>query len=178
MAEWRIRYYGDPILRVRSEPVGEITDEIRELVRFMIDYADNHNGIGFAAVQLGVPLRIFVLRDYVVGEEGKWTISPEPKVFINPKIVWKSEETEEDEEGCLSIPGFKAGPVERPRKVRIEATDLEGNTFTEEREGMNARVSFHENDHVNGVLYIDRLPHNARKKLEPELQALKKQYHP
>lgn len=175
MAKWTFRYYGDPILRKQSEPVEEITDEIKELAHFMIDYADNHNGIGLSAVQVGVPIRLFVLRDYVVLPDGKWTVSA-PKVFINPKIVWKSKETEIDDEPCMSIPGLNVGPIERPVKVRFEATDLDGNHFVEERQGINARVSFHENDHLNGVLQIDRAPPRVRKKIEPDLQAIKKKY--
>jgi len=175
MAGWTFRYYGDPILREHSKPVEEITEEIKELAHFMIDYADNNNGIGLSAVQVGVPIRLFVLRDYVVLPDGKWTVSA-PKVFINPKIVWKSKETETDHEGCMSFPGIQVGPIERPVKLRIEATDLDGNPFVEEREEINARVSFHENDHLNGVLHIDRVPPRARKKIEADLQAIKQKY--
>jgi peptide deformylase len=175
MAKWRFRYYGDPVLRQKSEPIEEITDEIKELARYMIYYADNHNGIGLSAVQLGVPIRLFVLRDYIVQPDGKWTVSP-PKIYINPKIVWKSEETNIDTEGCMSVPNLNVGPIERPNELTIEATDLEGNRFIEQREGLNARVSFHENDHLNGVLQIDRLPPNVRKRIEPQLLAIKKKY--
>lgn len=175
MEKWRFRYYGDPVLRQHSEPIEEITDEIKELTRFMIHYADNHNGIGLSAVQVGVPIRLFVLRDYIVQPDGKWKVS-EPKVFINPKIIWRSEETNIDTEGCMSLPNLNVGPIERPTHVKIEAQDLEGNVFVEEREGLNARVTFHENDHLNGTLQIDRLPPNVRKKIEPELKAMKKKY--
>lgn len=175
MAKWTFRYFGDPVLRKRSEEIAEITDEIKELAHFMINYADNNNGIGLSAVQVGVPIRLFVLRDYVILPDGKWTVTP-PKVFINPKIIAKSKETEIDMEGCMSFPGLQVGPLERPVRVTIEATDLEGNLFTEEREGLNARVSFHENDHLNGVLHIDRAPLHIRKKLEPQLQEIKKKY--
>lgn len=174
--KWRLRYYGDPVLRKHSEPIEEITGEIKELAHFMIDYADNHNGIGLSAVQVGVPIRLFVLRDYVILPDGTWAVS-EPKIFINPKIVWKSKEMNIDNEACMSIPGLNEGPVERPSRVRIEALDLDGNPFTEEREGLNARVSFHENDHLNGVLCIDRLPPAVRKRIEPDLQEIKKKYH-
>ncbi len=173
--KWSLRYFGDPVLREHSKPIEEITDEIKELAHFMIDYADNNNGIGLSAVQVGVPIRLFTLRDYVILPDGKWTLSA-PKVFINPKIIWKSKETELDTEGCLSFPNLQIGPIERPLKIQIEATDLEGNRFTEEREGLNARVAFHENDHLNGVLYIDRLPPRVRKDIEPKLQEIKKQY--
>lgn len=176
MAKWRFRYYGDPILRQHSLPIEKITDEIKELARFMIHYADNNNGIGLSAIQVGVPIRLFVLRDYIIPPDGgRWTYSA-PKIFINPKIIWKSEETNVDTEGCMSLPKLNLGPIERPTYVKIEAQDLDGNTFIDEREGLNARVTFHENDHLNGVLHIDRLPPNVRKKIEPQLQAIKKKY--
>jgi peptide deformylase len=76
----------------------------------------------------------------------------------------------------MSVPNLNVGPIERPNEVTIEATDLEGNRFIEQREGLNARVSFHENDHLNGVLQIDRLPPNVRKRIEPQLLAIKKKY--
>lgn len=177
MGKWRFRYYGDPILREHSKPVAEITDEIKALAHFMIHYADNHNGIGLSAIQVGIPIRLFVLRDYVVLPDGKWVTSA-PKVFINPKIIWKSDETEIDLEGCMSIPGLQIGPIERPFQVHMEATDLDGNLFVDQREGINARVSFHENDHLNGVLILDRVSSKVRKKFEPALLEIKKKYNP
>lgn len=177
MAKWRFRYYGDPVLRQKSVPIEEITEEIKELARYMTYFADNNNGIGLSAVQLGVPIRMFVLRDYIVQPDGRWTVGG-PKVFINPKIIWKSEEIEVDTEGCMSVPHLNVGPIERPSAMKIEATDLDGNLFVEEKEGINARVRFHENDHLNGVLQIDRLPPNVRKKIEPQLHAIKKKYNP
>lgn len=175
MSKWTLRYFGDPVLRKRSKSVEKITDEIKELVRFMIDYIDNNSGIGLAAVQVGVPIRLFVLRDYIISSDGEWTFS-EPKIFINPKILWKTKETKLDQEGCLSIPGLRLGPIERPDKVRVEAINLDGKKFIDERDGINARVFFHENDHLNGVFFIDRLPIAVRKKIENDLQILKKKY--
>lgn len=174
-SKWYLRYYGDPVLREHSKPIEEITDEIKELAHFMIRYADENNGIGLSAVQVGVPIRLFVLRDYIHLPDGTWTVSA-PKIFINPKIVWISKETEEDTEACMSVPGLNVGPIERPKYVKIEAQDLSGKTFVDEREGLNARVSFHENDHLNGVLQIDRLPPATRKKITPELNEIKKRY--
>ena len=175
MAKWRFRYYGDPVLRAHCQPIEEITDEIKELAHFMIEYADNNRGIGLAAPQVGMPIRLFILRDYVVLPDGKWTVS-EPKVFINPKILWKSKEMTIDTEGCMSFPDMPVGPIERPKEIHIEATDLEGNRFVDKREGLNARVTFHENDHLNGVLHIDRLPPRVRKQIEPDLHAIKEKY--
>ncbi|NGX37461.1 MAG: Peptide deformylase [Chlamydiae bacterium] len=175
MAKWRLRYWGDPVLREHCQPIEEITDEIKELALFMIDYVDNNRGIGLAAPQVGVPIRLFILRDYILLPDGKWVTS-EPKVFINPKIIWKSKETTIDSEGCLSFPNMTVGPIERPQEIHIEATDLDGNIFIDKREGMNARVTFHENDHLNGVLHIDRLSPRVRKKIEPQLHEIKENY--
>lgn len=172
----RLRYYGDPILREHSEPIKEITPEIKKLAREMVDFIDNNNGAGLSACQVGIPIRLFVLRNYIILPDGQWTLSA-PVVFINPKLIWKSKETETDTEGCLSIPKMSVGPVERPVKVIFEALDLDGKTFRDEREGLNARVTCHENDHLNGVLYIDRLPPSVRKKIEPQLREVKKKYY-
>lgn len=177
MKKWTFRYYGDPVLREHSKKIDEVTDEIKQLARYMTYYADNNNGIGLSAVQLGIPIRLFVLRDYIILPDGTWTVSA-PKVFINPKILWKSKETETDTEACMSFPDLQVGPIDRPKKVKIEAIDLDGNVFVEEREGLNARVSFHENDHLNGVLHIDRLPPKVRKKIDPDLREIKKKYGP
>lgn len=170
-----IRYYGDKILRTRCEPVKEITDEIKTLVQKMIETMDESKGIGLAAPQVGYPLRIFVLRNYIESAEGDLSFS-EPLVYINPVISNPSVKKVSDTEGCLSIPGIRE-EVERPLKIRIEAMTLEGVPFAEEVEGYNARVRMHENDHLNGVLFIDRLNLRKRKKLEPVLKEIQKKYH-
>ncbi|MGC1877887.1 MAG: peptide deformylase [Rhabdochlamydiaceae bacterium] len=170
----KIYYYGHPILRKRCEPVKEITDEIRKLARDMIETMDKYDGIGLAAPQVGHPIRMFVLRNYLFTEEGHWTLS-EPKVYINPKLTNPSEDLVSDTEGCLSLPGLRLH-VDRPDKIVIEALDLEGKTFIESLEGYNARIRMHENDHINGVLFIDRVDLNTRKKIEPQLKEMKKKY--
>lgn len=170
----QITYYGNPILRKKGEPVQEITDEIRQLVRDMIETCDAHNGIGLAAQQVGRPLRLFILRRYIHHPDGKWGVS-EPKVYINTKILEHSKETEVDTEGCLSFPRLRFS-VERPSKIKVESTNLEGERIVEEIDGYNARVIMHENDHTNGVLYIDRVDDKTRRMLEPELREIKKKY--
>ncbi len=150
----------------------KITDEIRKLASDMIETMDKSNGIGLAAPQVGKELRLFVLRNYIPDAEGKLTLS-EPHVFINPKLFSPSAEMVEEEEGCLSVPGIKCF-VTRPVRITIEATDLEGNLFREELEGYNARVRMHENDHINGTLFIDRIDEKTRREIEPALRALKK----
>ncbi len=172
----KIYYYGHPVLRKRCEPVLEITDEIRKLAKDMIETMDKNDGIGLAAPQVGHPIRMFVLRNYIFTDDGRWTLS-EPKVYINPRLLAPGEEKLIDTEGCLSLPGLRL-PVERPDKITVEAMDLEGNIFIEQLEGYNARVRMHENDHINGVLFIDRVDGNTRKKIDPALREIKKKYNP
>ena len=169
-----IHYYGDPILRRHCEPIVEITDAIICLVNDMIETMDKSNGIGLAAPQVGFPIRLFVLRNYVFNEDEKWTFS-EPIVFINPKISIVGNGLVSDTEGCLSLPGIRL-EITRPDKITVEATGLDGKVFYETLDDYNARVRMHENDHINGVLFIDRADLNARKKIEPELRALKQKY--
>lgn len=172
----KIYYYGHPVLRKHCELISEITDEIRKLASDMIETMDKNDGIGLAAPQVGHSIRMFVLRNYISTEDGQWTMS-EPKVFINPKISSPSDEIDTDTEGCLSLPGLRL-EIDRPHKIRVEAMDLEGHLFIEELEGYNARVRMHENDHINGVLFIDRIDVPARKKIDPILKQIKKKYNP
>ena len=167
-------YYGNKKLRTRCESVGEITSDLCKLVADMIETMDAKNGIGIAAPQVGHLLRLFVVRDYIELEDGKLSLSA-PKVYINPKLSRLSEETCIEKEGCLSIPGLRE-EVERPLRIRIEALNLQGELFMEELEGYNARSRMHENDHLNGVLYIDRIDAGRRKKIEPMLKLLERKY--
>ncbi len=170
----KIYRYGHPVLRKRCEPVVEITDEIRQLVADMIETMDQNEGIGLAAPQVGHPIRLFVLRNYIYADEGKWTLS-EPKVYINPKLTSPGTEMLSDTEGCLSLPGLRL-EVDRPDRITVEAMDLEGKTFVEELEGYTARIRMHENDHINGVLFIDRVDLHTRKQIDPLLKQIKKKY--
>jgi len=167
-------YYGNPILRKKGEPITEITDEIRELAAAMIEYFDNNNGIGLSAQQVGKAIRLFVLRRYIHLPDGRWTTS-EPHVYINPKILERSKETWVEEEGCMSIPKLQL-PVERPLKIKVESTKLDGSKIIEDLEGINARVVMHENDHINGVLYIDRVKDKYLKPVQDKLREIKKKY--
>lgn len=169
----KIRLYGDPVLRKKGEPIHEINDEIRKLAHDMIETMDVDNaGIGLAAQQVGHALRMFVLRRYIDTLDGRWTVS-DPVVYINPKIMAVSKETWVQDEGCLSIPKLNL-PVERPYKVKVESTKLDGSHVVEEFEGINARVILHENDHINGVLYIDRVEKKFLRDVEPYLRNMKK----
>lgn len=156
-------------------PVEAITPEIKKLAYDMIETMDKSNGCGLAAPQVGHSIRMFVLRDYIFTEDGRWT-QAEAKVFINPKLSSPGQQEIIDTEGCLSLPGLRL-EIARPDKITIEAMGLDGNIFVEEIEGYNARIRMHENDHINGVLFCDRLDVNARKKIDPLLQQIKKKYH-
>jgi peptide deformylase len=172
----KIYHYGHPILRKRAEPITEITDEIRKLASDMIETMDKGDGIGLAAPQVGHSIRMFVLRNYIYTEDGRCTLS-EPKVYINPKLSAPGDCILTDSEGCLSFPGLRLD-VDRPERITVEAMDLEGNIFVEESEGYNARVRMHENDHINGVLFIDRIDAKMRKMIDPLLREIKKKHRP
>lgn len=176
MAKLPITYLGNPVLRQKCEPIEEITGEIKKLAEDMIDTADQVHCIGLSAPQVGLPIRLFVLRNYIFNEDGSWGVS-DPIVFINPHIKIINEKTWVDEEGCGSIPGLRV-PVERPMGIEVEALDLEGKPFKETIDGLNARVRLHENDHINGVLMIDRLNKKKKKQIEPILHRIKKKYSP
>ncbi|MCG3175944.1 MAG: Peptide deformylase [Candidatus Omnitrophica bacterium] len=139
--------YPEKVLTTRTRTVERITDQERRLVRDMIDTMYAESGVGLAANQVGVSLQIFVASaDQVRGKE---------LVAINPVIIRK-EGVIREFEGCLSIPEFYE-PVKRSRKVRLRALDLEGRTYEMDGEGLLARIFQHEIDHLNGVLFVDRL---------------------
>jgi peptide deformylase len=148
MASRTIITLPDKRLRRISEPVGKITAEIKKLVEDMFETMYDAPGIGLAAVQVGVLKRVVTMD--LSKKEG----ATEPKVFINPEIVWRSEEQSTYEEGCLSIPEVHED-VERPARVKVKYLDLEGKAHEEEAEGLFATCIQHEVDHLNGVLFID-----------------------
>lgn len=174
----QVLYYGNPILRKHCEEVKEVNDEIRALITDMLETMDANNAAGLAAPQIGELVRIFVLRDYLIEDQGtKWTLSQDVNIYINPKIEIVSKEEEEYPEGCLSLPNMRI-KVWRPIKIKVHAIGFNGEPFEEIVEGYNARVRLHENDHLNGVLTIDRVDPKTRRMLEPHLRALKKKYNP
>lgn len=167
-----LSYYGDPVLRKKAEPVMEITDEIRELVKNMIVTMNHWKGVGLAAPQVGVSLRIYVSNIDFEDDLGEVHFC-EPKVYINPILTNRSEIMVEKSEACLSIPGLYA-PVSRPLSVEVEALNLEGQKFTEKTTRYLARCMMHENDHLDGVLFIDRIKGKLRKEIELELKKFKR----
>jgi len=167
-----LAYYGDPVLRRKADPINEISSDIKELVEKMIETMDSCNGIGLAAPQVNHSLRLFITRAPREKEQGELE-GGDVQVFINPTLSMPSEGSWKASEGCLSIPGMN-GEVERPREITVEYTTLEGNKAKDRFIGWPARVIMHENDHINGVLFIDRLAREERTKWAPLLHALEK----
>lgn len=144
---------GDPRLREPSRKIFRVTPEIRQLIEDMIETMDENDGVGLAAVQIGEMQRVIVIE--VPEDEDIWG-SGELYVTLNPEIVKASHETEVGIEGCLSIRGY-VGEVERAAEVLVRGMDVNGKPFRLRPRGYLARVFQHEIDHLNGVLYIDRL---------------------
>lgn len=170
----KLRYYGDPILRQKSEEVKEINDEIRDLVKDMIEIMHAHNGMGLAAIQIGVPLRIFITTVRSVDSSG-YPVYGSPVVYINPKVTVTDPTVWVEQEGCLSLPKIYED-VPRPTSIKIEAFDEDGKPFEEELTLWMARPRLHENDHLNGVLSIDRAPSHRKSALRSQLKKIKKRY--
>lgn len=148
-----IRLYGDPVLREKSRPVEEFDDDVRRLVADLMETMYAADGIGLAAPQVGVPLRVFV---YDVRDPDL-----EPGALVNPEIVLR-EGTDRDEEGCLSLPGLSE-VVERAERVVVRGLDESGDPVEIEAEGLLSRCLQHEKDHLDGVLFIDHLSPIKRK---------------
>jgi peptide deformylase len=141
-----VRQYPDPVLRRETHEVTEFDDELRQLVQRMWSIMDDAFGVGLAAPQLGLLLRLFTWRV----EEGD-----EPQVLVNPRITWSSEETDVAEEGCLSLGDMRVD-VRRPVAIKVTGQDLDGTELELEPEGFLARVFQHEIDHLDGVLAFER----------------------
>ena len=153
----------DRRLRLVSEPVDKITPEIRKLVDDMFETMYDAPGIGLAAIQVAEPVRLITMDLAKKNEEGE--VNPQPRVFINPEILSSSEEVSVYEEGCLSIPEYYE-EIERPAKVRVRFTDLDGKVHEEDAEGLFATCIQHEIDHLNGVLFIDYLSKLKRDRVQ------------
>ena len=149
MAIRNIRELGDDVLRKECKTVKDVTRRTRVLIEDMFDTMYEANGVGLAAPQVGVLKKIFVV-DVGDGEN-----RPKPYVFINPEIL-ERKGVQVDFEGCLSVPG-KSGKVARAEKVRVKAFDKDMNEFEMEAEGFLARAIQHEYDHLNGVVYVDKV---------------------
>lgn len=165
--------YPHPSLRRPNEEVTEFGPKLQQLSKnlFRTMYKRD-DGCGLAAPQCGVNLRVMVY-NYLRTLE---SIDPSgATVFVNPKITARSDEQDEDVEGCLSFPGFGA-PVVRPIWVEVEAVDLEGQPYKKRLEGEEARIFQHEYDHLDGVVYIDHVTKEDLKQIEPNLKKLMSEY--
>ena len=156
---YHVRYYGDPILRSKSKRVESFDEDFRRFATRLVELMYEYDGVGLAAVQIGVPKRVFAI-DY--GSGGGW------KVIVNPEITWRSKESVINEEGCLSLPEIYED-VERPQSIAVRYQNLEGETVEERLEGYPAIVFQHEADHLNGVLFIDHISVAKRRLLHRTL---------
>jgi peptide deformylase len=145
---------GDPLLRKHSSVVADINGDIHSLVQEMVDTMSQAKGVGLSAVQVGRLLRLFVVR----------VPKDQPRAFINPDILETSIEQEPFEEGCLSIPGLYTDVV-RSSSIRVQAWNAKGRPFTLTADGYLARVIQHEYDHLEGILFIDRVDTKKRQRL-------------
>ena len=158
MALLTVRLYGDPVLRQVATPVREITAEIKRIIADMTETMWHQVGIGLAAPQVGLPHRILVMDDGSGGAQA----------LINPVIESRSG-TIREEEGCLSLPGV-FGVVERTKTITVRAMDADGKPVSLEATGLKARIVQHELDHLDGVLFIDRLPPVTRDRIKKKIQ--------
>jgi peptide deformylase len=154
MAILEIKKYPDPILRKKCQEVKEMTEEIRDLFQDMIQTMTKNQGIGLAAPQIGILKRIIVVQT-----------ENATQAFINPKIIKESKEIDLGEEGCLSFPGLFL-KIKRAKEVEVKALDIKGNEIRIKAEGLVARIFQHEIDHLDGILFIDRISFWQRLKIK------------
>ncbi|MEG3616594.1 peptide deformylase [Isoptericola haloaureus] len=158
MAMREIRVVPDPVLRTACDEITTIDDRVRGLVADLLETVDAEGRAGLAANQIGVNLRAF-----------SWNVDDEIGYVLNPRLVDVSEEQQDGDEGCLSVPGLFY-PTTRAWYARVEGTDLDGNEVVVEGTDLMARALQHECDHLDGKLYLDRLERSVRKKAMRELR--------
>jgi peptide deformylase len=168
MAKRTILTAPDPRLKAKGKDVAQVDGEIKTLIDDMLETMYAADGVGLAAIQIGVPLNVVVID--VAQKEGK----NEPQAFINPKIVWASDETAKFEEGCLSVPDIWE-EVTRSTAIKVEYRDRDGNPQTVEADGFLADCLQHEIDHLNGTLFIDHLSRLKRSMALRKLEKKKKE---
>lgn len=159
MAILSILTLGDPVLRTKARPVTVFDESLVTLAADMAETMADAPGVGLAAPQVGRSIRLFVYDD---GDGDRGAV-------VNPEFLWFSEETEDMEEGCLSVPGMYF-PVTRPARVRLRANTVAGETIEREAEGFVARIFQHETDHLDGILFIDRLAPEIRREAMKHLR--------
>ena len=168
MAKLKVYEYPHPVLKKKAEKVAGVDDELRRFLDDMLETMYAENGCGLAAPQVGVSKRVVVIDPAHEGEE------PAPLYMVNPEIIWKSEDLEVCEEGCLSLPEMRA-EVERPASVKIRYLDYDGKECELLAEEFLAVAAQHELDHLDGVLYIDHLSRLKRQMLVKKLEKSRKE---
>ena len=158
-----------PTLRYVAKPIRRVTPELRLIADRMFELMYEHRGVGLAATQVDLPIRMFVMN--ATGQKGEG----EELVIINP-VVSRPRSNEEAEEGCLSLPGIH-GNVVRAKTIHVNAFDISGKEIDADISGFEARVVQHETDHLNGMLFIDRLKEGAEVELADRLEALVNDFH-
>lgn len=163
MARLKVYEYPHPVLKKKAEKIAVVDDELRRVLDDMLETMYAENGVGLAAPQVGLSQRMVVIDIAHDGEK------PQPLYLVNPEIVWRSEETEICEEGCLSVPEMRA-EVERPASVRVKYLDYNGKECEILAEDFLAVAMQHELDHLDGILYIDRISRLKRQMLVKKLE--------
>ena len=158
----QIVHYPHPTLRHKSKPVKRVDAELRAMIAEMFELMYQFNGVGLAANQVDLPLRLFIVNTAGKPDDG------EEMVFINP-VLSKPKANEEAEEGCLSLPGIY-GNVRRPKQIRVSAYNLKGEEINADLTGLLSRVVQHETDHLDGVMFFDRMTDAARQPIEEQLE--------
>jgi peptide deformylase len=159
MAVLKVRKYGDPMLRKRAAPVESVTPELRKIIDDMVETMFDEVGIGLAAPQVGISLRLMVISDDQTGDA---------RAILNPVITAQGGQVTA-EEGCLSVPGVFA-PVTRAEWVTMQGQDVDGQSLSIDARGMRARVLQHEIDHLDGILFIDRLDPVVRDRVKRKIK--------
>jgi peptide deformylase len=159
-----ILHYPHPTLRYKSRPIARVDDELRAVIRKMFELMYEAKGVGLAANQVGLPLRFFIVNEAADPAKGK------ELVFINP-VLSLPKGSEKAEEGCLSLPSIYADVV-RPKTIHVNAYDITGEELNFEATGLMARIVQHETDHLDGVLFIDRLSDSERANIDQEIHEM------
>jgi len=167
MAVLRIRIYGDPVLREKADPIPEIDEDVRRLAADMVETLRDADGVGLAGPQVGAMQRLIVVHPPASGGEKRG----EPRVLVNPEVLETCGPEVSAEEGCLSIPGIYDS-VKRRDRVQVRARELDGGEIRLEAEGILSRILQHEIDHLDGVLFVDRIGPMRRALLRKRLREL------
>lgn len=173
MAKLEVKIYDDPVLREKARPIEKIEERHRKLAEDMIETMYESRGIGLAANQVGSTERMIIVDVTWSDRGGKKAVPRNPTVMINPEVLEESPQDDQMSEGCLSLPGIE-GDVWRPLRIRYRYQDLDGQTFEKEATELEARCILHEVDHLDGVMFIDRMAPEERQRLAGQLSKLRK----